>query len=161
MAYWLIKSEPVTYGIDHMARDKKTWWNGVRNYQARNLMRDQMQVGDGVLFYHSSAEPTGVAGIAEIASGARPDATQFDPADDHYDAASRREDPRWFGVEVRATERLPRFVTLEELRADAALRGMAVLQRGNRLSITPVRESEWRRVREMAGLAKPARRSRA
>jgi predicted RNA-binding protein with PUA-like domain len=152
--YWLVKSEPEVFSFDDLwnAKGRTTLWDGVRNYRARNFLRDEMAIGDGVLVYHSSADPTGIAGIAEIASAAVPDPTQFDPRDDHFDPESLRDAPRWFGVEVRATERLPRFVTLAELRAEPKLAAMAVLQRGNRLSITPVREDEWVRVRALAGL---------
>jgi predicted RNA-binding protein with PUA-like domain len=153
--YWLVKSEPEVFSFDDLwsAKGRTTLWDGVRNYRARNFLRDEMAVGEGVFFYHSSADPTGIAGVAEVASAAVPDPTQFDPKDDHFDPESPRDAPRWFAVEVRATEKLPRFVTLEELRAEPSLGSMAVLQRGNRLSITPVREAEWRRVRALAGLA--------
>jgi len=151
---WLMKSEPEAFSFDDLwaARGRTTFWDGVRNFRARNFLRDEMRVGDGVLFYHSSAEPPGVAGIAEVASAAAPDPTQFDAAHPHHDPESPRDAPRWFGVEVRAVERLPRFVPLAALRAETALAQMQVLQRGNRLSITPVTEKEWSAVRRLAGL---------
>jgi predicted RNA-binding protein with PUA-like domain len=142
MAYWLIKSEPSTYGIDHMARDKKTWWNGVRNYQARNFMRDDMKVGDRACFYHSNCDEPGIVGIGVVSSPARPHATQFDRRSHYYDAASKRENPRWLNVEFKFVKRTP-LVTLDELRKHKALANMRVLQRGNRLSITPVEPKEW------------------
>ena len=147
MRYWLIKSEPSTYGIEHMARDKKTSWSGVRNYQARNFMRDQMQVGDGVLFYHSSCEEPGIAGIAEVASPAYPDKSQFDKKSDYYDPASKKDAPRWVNVDVRALKKT-RLVPLSELRTHKPLAKMRLLQPGNRLSITPVSEAEWRYIHD-------------
>lgn len=153
--YWLMKSEPQVFSFDDLwkAKNRTTSWDGVRNYQARNFMRQQMEVGDGVLFYHSNCDPPGVAGIAEVASPAYPDPTQFDPADPHFDRSSTRARPRWFLVDVRAAERLERFVPLHELREEPALVDMLVLRPGNRLSITPVSEKEWRAVRELAGLS--------
>ena len=143
--YWLMKSEPDECSIDDLlaAKNKTVPWTGVRNYQARNFMRDQMQVGDGVLFYHSSCEVPGIAGIAEVASSAYPDATQFDRKSKYYDPAARREEPRWMHVDVRGVEKT-RVITLPELREHAALADMVVLRRGNRLSITPVTPAEWR-----------------
>ncbi len=153
--YWLMKSEPQVFSFDDLwkAKNRTTSWDGVRNYQARNFMRQQMEVGDGVLFYHSNCDPPGVAGIAEVTSPACPDPTQFDPADPHFDRSSTRARPRWFLVDVRAVERLERFVPLHELREEPALVDMLVLRPGNRLSITPVSEKEWRAVRELAGLS--------
>ena len=147
---WLLKSDPGDLSFDALWRAPKrtTGWNGVRNYQARNFLR-AMHVGDGVLYYHSGDEP-GVAGIAEVASAAYPDATQFDPEDDGYDAASTRAEPRWFQVDVRAVEKLPRFLPLAELRADRALAGMELLRRGSRLSVQPVLPVHWERVRALA-----------
>ena len=144
MNYWLMKSEPDECSIDDaLAAPKKTVpWTGVRNYQARNFMRDSMKIGDGVLFYHSSCPMPGVAGIAEVASGAYPDATQFDRKSKYYDAASKKDNPRWLHVDVRA-RRKTRLIPLAELREEEALQGMVILRRGNRLSITPVTEAEW------------------
>jgi predicted RNA-binding protein with PUA-like domain len=139
-----MKSEPDEVSIDDaLAMPNHTVaWTGVRNYQARNFMRDAMQVGDGVLFYHSSCAVPGVAGLAKVASTAYPDETQFDPASHYYDAKSTRENPRWVHVDVRATEKT-RLVPLSELRAHADLSNMLLLQRGSRLSITPVTKTEW------------------
>lgn len=151
--YWLFKSEPSAFSYDDLARSPKstTAWEGVRNYQARNLLRDEVGVGDRVLFYHSSAEPTGVAGIAEVVRAAYPDPTQFDPKDDHFDAKAKREDPPWLAVDVRALESAPRFVALEELKRDRRLSGMLVVKRGSRLSIQPVTAEEWRTVLALGG----------
>jgi predicted RNA-binding protein with PUA-like domain len=143
--YWLMKSEPDECSIDDVlaARARTTPWSGVRNYQARNFMRDGMRVGDGVLFYHSSCEVPGIAGIAEVASPAYPDESQFDRKSPYYDPASKRDAPRWFNVDVRAL-RKTRLVPLTELREKKGLAKMRLLQPGNRLSITPVSASEWR-----------------
>jgi predicted RNA-binding protein with PUA-like domain len=144
--YWLMKSEPETFSIQHLAKakNKTTFWDGVRNYQARNLLRE-MQVGDGVLFYHSSADPPGVAGLATIARAAAPDPTQFDPKNDHYDPDSPEDAPRWFGVEVKLESIFPRFVPLDELRTVPALSKMVLLQR-SRLSVQPVTPEEWKAI---------------
>ncbi|HEX7054636.1 MAG TPA: EVE domain-containing protein [Burkholderiales bacterium] len=149
MSYWLMKSEPDECSIDDVlaAPGRKTAWSGVRNYQARNFMRDRMRVGDGVLFYHSSCPEPGIAGIAEVASPPYPDATQFDPKSDYYDAKSSRDDPRWVNVDVRAL-RKTRLVPLAELRRHKALAKMVLLRPGNRLSITPVTAAEWRYITE-------------
>jgi predicted RNA-binding protein with PUA-like domain len=147
MAYWLMKSEPSEESIDDLARAPKQTlpWTGVRNYQARNFMRDDFRVGDGVLFYHSSCPQPGVAGLAEVVSAARPDATQFDPNSPYFDAASTRAAPRWVGVDVKLV-RKTRLLPLAEIRATPALASMRILQRGNRLSITPVTPAEWQAV---------------
>lgn len=153
MAYWLMKTEPDVCSFDDIWKSAKrtTGWDGVRNYQARNFMRDEMRLGDEVFVYHSNAEPPGIAGIAEVASAAYPDPTQFDASHDHYDAGSRRDDPRWVQVDIKAVRKLPRFVSLDELRANPRLKAMRLLQRGNRLSITPVTPAEWRAILAMAG----------
>jgi len=145
MAYWLMKSEPDEVSIDDLVRDKRVPWFGVRNYQARNFMRDEMRVGDGVLFYHSSCPEPGVAGLAEVCSAAYPDATQFDPKSKYFDPKSTRESPRWMNVDVKAV-RKTRLLPLAEMRETKALAGMRLLQRGNRLSITPVTATEWHAV---------------
>jgi predicted RNA-binding protein with PUA-like domain len=144
MKYWLMKTEPDECSIDDVlaAPGRITPWSGVRNYQARNFMRDEMSVGDGVLFYHSSCEEPGIAGIAEVASRPYPDRAQFDRRSPYYDPKSTRQSPRWISVDVRAL-RKTRLVPLAELRRHKALAGMRLLQPGNRLSITPVTESEW------------------
>jgi predicted RNA-binding protein with PUA-like domain len=140
--YWLFKSEPSTYGIADLAKDKVTAWTGVRNYQARNFMRDAMQKGDRGFFYHSSCDEPGIAGIVEISRAACPDKTQFDRKSPHYDPGATKENPRWFNVDLRFVKKT-RVVSLDELRSHKALRNMQVLQRGNRLSITPVTQAEW------------------
>jgi predicted RNA-binding protein with PUA-like domain len=147
MPYWLMKSEPAECSIDDLARapGHTVPWVGVRNYQARNFMRDAMRVGDGVLFYHSSCAEPGVAGLAEVASGAYPDATQFDPASPYHDPKASLEAPRWLHVDVRLL-RKTRLLPLREMRAQPALATMVLLKPGNRLSITPVTPAEWRAV---------------
>lgn len=152
MRHWLMKSEPDVFSIDDLARVGVEPWSGVRNYQARNFLRDGMRVGDGVIFYHSSCEPAGVAGFAEVASAPYADPTQFDPASEYHDPASDRAEPRWILVDVRATERAPRFVELAALRAAPELAAMALLKRGSRLSVQPVTPAEWLAVRRLAGL---------
>jgi predicted RNA-binding protein with PUA-like domain len=145
MKYWLMKSEPDECSIDDVlaAPGRLTPWSGVRNYQARNFMLKDMQVGDGVLFYHSSCPEPGIAGLAEVASKPYPDETQFDPKSDYYDPASSRENPRWFNVEVRALKKIP-LIPLATLREQKQLRNMVTLRPGNRLSVTPVTEAEWK-----------------
>jgi predicted RNA-binding protein with PUA-like domain len=142
MAYWLIKSEPTTYGIEHMARDKTTAWNGVRNFQARNFMRNDMKVGDRAFFYHSNCDEPGIVGIVEVSAPAHPDETQFDKKSHYYDPASTKEKPRWYNVDFRFVKKTP-LVSLAELRKHKKLAEMRVLQPGNRLSITPVAPEEW------------------
>jgi len=155
MRYWLMKSEPDEFSIDDLVAAPKqtTNWFGVRNYQARNFMRDDMQVGDPVLFYHSSCPEPGIYGIAEVARLAYPDPTQFDPKSDYYDPKSTRDNPRWLHVDVKLV-RKTRPILLDELRAHKPLADMVILRRGNRLSITPVQPAEWKYI--MALAAKPA-----
>src|SRR5512137_1598014 len=143
--HWLMKSEPDECSIDDaLAAPRRTVpWTGVRNYQARNFLRDQMKPGDGVLFYHSSCAEPGIAGIAEVASAPYPDPTQFDPKSEYFDATARKDEPRWMLVDIRALKKT-RLVPIGELREHKALADMAVLRRGNRLSITPVTAAEWR-----------------
>ena len=147
MAYWLMKSEPSECSIDDLAAAPKQTvpWFGVRNYQARNFMRDQMRVGDGVLFYHSSCPEPGVAGLAEVASTAYPDDTQFDPRSPYFDAKSSRENPRWLLVDV-TLRRKTALLHLKQMRELPQLASMLLLRPGNRLSITPVTPAEWRAV---------------
>ena len=147
MRHWLMKSEPSECSIDDLAAAPKRTvpWIGVRNYQARNFMRDEMRVGDGVLFYHSSCPEPGIAGLAEVASTAYPDASQFDPKSPYFDAKSKPDAPRWQHVDVKLV-RKTRLLSLAEMRAAPSLAGMRVLERGNRLSITPVSADEWRAV---------------
>jgi predicted RNA-binding protein with PUA-like domain len=145
MKFWLMKTEPDECSIDDVlaAPGRSTPWSGVRNYQARNFMRDAMKVGDGVLFYHSSCPEPGIAGLAEVASEAYPDKTQFDRKSDYYDPASKKEAPRWVNVDVRALKKT-RLISLPEIRKQKALARMVILRPGNRLSITPVTEAEWK-----------------
>ena len=150
MKHWLFKSEPGTYGIDHLAKDKRTAWTGIRNYQARNFMRDEMRSGDRAFFYHSSCEEPGIVGIVEVRGGAYPDETQFDRKSRQYDAAATRDQPRWFNVDVKFVKKT-RPVGLAELRARPELKNMQVLKRGNRLSITPVTSGEWECVMRLLG----------
>jgi predicted RNA-binding protein with PUA-like domain len=161
--YWLFKTEPSVFGYDDLlaAPERTTGWDGVRNYQVRNFMRDEMRVGDRVLFYHSSAEPAGVAGTAEVVREAYPDPTAFDPADPHFDPKSRRDAPAWLTVDVRAVERFPTFVTLDALRAAPGLEEMQVLRRGNRLSVTPVTAAEWQVVCALGGVGAATAAARA
>lgn len=144
MRYWLMKSEPDEVSFDDVlsAPGQTVAWFGVRNYQARNFMRDAMSVGDGVLFYHSSCALPGVAGIAEIASGPYPDATQFDPASHYHDPKATQETPRWISVDVRAVAQ-GRYLPLSEMRTVAALEDMVLLKKGSRLSVSPVTQAEW------------------
>ena len=143
MNYWLMKSEPDEFSIDDLKKKKVEPWSGVRNYQARNYMRDGMRKGDGVLFYHSSCEVPGVAGIAEVASSAYPDPTQFDPDSDYFDALSKHDAPRWSLVDVRFKRKLKRTITLAELKGRKELKDMVLLRPGNRLSVSPVTTQEW------------------
>ncbi len=144
MRYWLMKSEPDDCSIDDLAElpNQTVAWYGVRNYQARNFMRDQMKVGDGVLFYHSNCKEPGIAGIARVASAAYPDATQFEKKSRFFDAKSTRESPRWMNVDVQLVNKIA-LIPLAELRSHPELERMRILQRGNRLSITPLDPAEW------------------
>ena len=145
-----MKSEPDECSIDDVlaAPGQKTTWSGVRNYQARNFMRDRMNIGDGVLFYHSSCPEPGIAGLAEVASVAYPDVSQFDRKSPYYDKDSKKEAPRWFNVEVRALKKT-RLIPLEEMRGQKPLAKMVTLRPGNRLSITPVTEAEWKHIQKL------------
>ena len=148
--YWLMKSEPDVYSIDDLARDGTTSWSGVRNYQARNFMRDDMKIGDLVLFYHSNAEPPGVAGIAKVVRTAHPDLTALDPRSPYHDLKATPENPIWQMVDVGFVAAFKRIVSLDELRADPALAGMLVIKRGMRLSVQPVDLAHFKRVESMA-----------
>ncbi|OHC82967.1 MAG: EVE domain-containing protein [Sideroxydans sp. RIFOXYB12_FULL_59_6] len=145
MRYWLMKSEPADVSIDDLAQlpNQTVAWYGVRNYQARNFMRDQMHIGDGVLFYHSNCKEPGIAGIAEVCSPAYPDATQFDQNSKYFDAKATPEQPRWRNVDVKLVKKIA-LIPLDELRQHPALEHMRTLQRGNRLSITPLDPAEWK-----------------
>jgi predicted RNA-binding protein with PUA-like domain len=145
--YWLIKSEPGTYSIDDLERDGATCWEGVRNYQARNMMRDEMRVGDLALFHHSSAKPAGVAGVARVCRESYPDDTAFDPESRYHDPKSSPDDPRWMMVDVEFVEKFPRVVSLEEMRGTKGLEEMPVLKRGMRLSVMPVTKAQFEIVR--------------
>jgi predicted RNA-binding protein with PUA-like domain len=143
--YWLVKSEPDAFSFDDLlaSPDRTTCWDGVRNYQARNSMRDDMTRGDLVLFYHSSTEPAAIVGVAEVVREAYPDHTAFDPKDPHFDPKSRRDAPTWMMVDLRAVEKLAKPLTLAELRGTPGLEKMALLQKGSRLSVQPVTGGEW------------------
>ena len=147
MNHWLFKSEPDTFGIDSLAKAPKqtSAWDGVRNYQARNMLRDSIKKGDLAFFYHSSCEVPGIAGIVSISRGGYPDVTAFDPKHHHYDAESQQDAPRWFVVDVKLVRKLRRVITLDELRAhaDKKLKDFVLLRRGNRLSVMPVTDKDW------------------
>ncbi len=151
MRHWLIKSEPDVFSIDDLRRVKREPWNGVRNYQARNYMRDDMKPGDLALFYHSNATPPGVAGIAKVASSPYPDATQFDPQSEYFDPKATPENPRWMLVDFEFAAKFPTPVPLQRMKEDPALEGMLVLQKGTRLSITPVEAKHFKRVCKLGG----------
>ncbi|MGX5731026.1 EVE domain-containing protein [Pseudoxanthomonas beigongshangi] len=149
--YWLMKSEPDAFSIDDLEKVGVEPWNGVRNYQARNFMRDGMQVGDGVLFYHSNCPVPGIVGIAKVASAAYPDPTQFDRKSDYYDPKSKPEEPRWVLVDVAFERKLKRTIPLDEIKqqADALGEGFALIARGNRLSVLPVTAAQWKHLLSM------------
>lgn len=148
---WLMKSEPDVYGIADLERDGRTGWDSVRNFMARNFMKDEMRVGDLVLYYHSNAEPSGVAGLARVAGPPRPDPTQFDPKSEYFDPTSPKDLPRWVLVDVDFVERFDRVISLDALKADAALDGILVTRKGMRLSVQPVERPHFVRVLELAG----------
>jgi predicted RNA-binding protein with PUA-like domain len=150
MRYWLMKSEPDAFSIDDLKRVRREPWSGVRNYQARNYMRDDMQVGDGILFYHSNCEVPGVTGIARVASRPYPDPTQFEPEGDYWDPKATSEAPRWFLVDVAFKRKLRRTITLTELKDHPALGDdFALTRRGNRLSVLPVTAAQWQTILDM------------
>lgn len=152
MKHWLLKTEPGTFGIDDLARSPRqtTFWDGIRNYQARNFIRDDMQPGDLAFLYHSNCPETGIAGIVEIVSDAYPDHTALDPDDPHYDPKESADAPRWFMVDVKLKRKLDRVITLRELKAHAgkSLADFQLLQRGNRLSVLPVSKKQWQTILE-------------
>ena len=154
MKYWLMKSEPDVFSIDDLATspEQTTYWEGVRNFQARNFMKEEMSVGDGVLFYYSSCAEPGVVGIAEVASEPYPDHTQFDAKSEYYDASANPDKPKWYMVDIKPVQKLPKYVSLKQMREAPELEGMVTLRRGNRLSITPVTPDEWKAIRKMGGL---------
>ena len=150
--YWLMKSEPDVYSLDTLKKEKTTWWGGVRNYQARNYMMKDMQVGDEVLFYHSSTDPSGVAGLAVVTAAAAPDATQFDSKSEYHDPKASKEKPIWFCAQVGKPVAFKNYVSLADLRANPKLKDMMVLQKGSRLSIQPVSKEHFLIVKKMGGL---------
>ena len=147
--YWLMKSEPDVYSIDDLQEDGRTHWDGVRNYQARNIMRDDMKKGDRVLYYHSNASPPGVVGVAEVVKEGYPDHTAQDPDSNYYDEKATEEDPRWFMVDIAFVRKLPRMVPLHEIKDEKALEDMVLVNR-SRLSVQPVEEDEFEHVLAMA-----------
>jgi predicted RNA-binding protein with PUA-like domain len=145
MQYWLMKSEPSCFSLDDLINSprKTTHWDGVRNFQARNFMRDQMKIGDGILFYHSNCVPPAIVGTAEVVSEAYPDFTAFDPESEHPDPTSSPEHPKWFMVDIQFREKFKHAISLEALRQYAELASMILLRKGNRLSVLPVSADEW------------------
>ena len=152
LRHWLLKTEPTSFSFDDLwkAPGRTTGWDGVRNFQARNTMRDDMQPGDLVFIYHSSTDPTGIAGIAQVVRGGYPDLTAFDPKDSHFDPKSKKDSPSWYMVDVKALTKWPRIFTLEKLRTVPGLEKMVLLQKGSRLSVQPVREEEWNVITRLA-----------
>ena len=146
MNYWLMKSEPDAFSIDDLKRKKQEAWDGVRNYQARNFMRDGMRPGDKVFFYHSNCAVPGIVGIAKVATEAYPDPSQFDPKSKYFDPGSSRDKPRWMLVDVKFVRKLKRTISLKELQADPALDGMVLLRKGSRLSVQPVEAAHWEHI---------------
>lgn len=151
-SYWLFKTEPSSFSFADLmnAPSRTTSWDGVRNFQARNMLRDQIAPGDMVLVYHSSTDPIGVAGIAEVVRGGYPDKTAFDPKDSHFDPKSKADAPTWYVVDIRGLKAFPRVITLDELRKVKGLEKMVLLQRGSRLSVQPVRPEEWEIITSLA-----------
>ena len=154
--YWLVKTEPDVYSIDDLKRDRVTGWDGVRNYQARNFMRDDMKRGDQVLIYHSNATPPGVVGVGEIAKESYPDPTAFDPNDPHFDPKSDPAKPRWMQVDIRFRKKFKRLIPLQELRDVPALSKMPLLQRGQRLSVQPVDKKDFERIVKLSDKKPPS-----
>lgn len=148
MQYWLMKSEPDAFGIEDLANlpKKISPWDGVRNYQARNMLRDDMKVGDLAFFYHSNCQPPGIVGIVKVVKSGYPDHTAFDPESKYFDPKSQPDNPRWFMVDVQLVEKFAHMITLDELRANPLLKDMVLLRKGNRLSITPVTQTQWRAI---------------
>lgn len=151
MRHWLLKTEPGSYSIDDLRREKTTAWSGVRNYQARNFMKD-MRPGDAVLFYHSSAEPAGIAGLAQVAAAAHPDETQFEKKGKYFDPKATKAKPIWFCVDAGFVKKFPRLIPLEELRKIKSLKDMILLRRGSRLSVQPVTEKDYETILKIAAL---------
>ncbi|MCA8986159.1 MAG: EVE domain-containing protein [Planctomycetaceae bacterium] len=152
--FWLFKSEADCYSINHLAGERKqtTFWDGVRNYQARNMLRDEVQPGDGVFFYHSNSDPLAIVGTAQVVKAGYPDHTAFDPQEKHFDPKSSTENPTWYMVDIQLVSQFPEPITREMLREDQVTSGMMVLARGSRLSIQPVTPEEWKAVHKIAGV---------
>ncbi|MEJ2194076.1 MAG: EVE domain-containing protein [Ignavibacteriaceae bacterium] len=150
--YWLFKSEPGDFSIDDLSKSpgKTTYWDGIRNFQARNFIRDEMKNGDGVLFYHSNSDPLAIVGTCEIVKEAYPDYTQFEPKNKHFDPGSVKKDPRWFMVDIKLKEKFKNPVTLKELKENPKLKDFRLIQRGNRLSVFPVDKNEWDEINKMS-----------
>jgi len=151
MKYWLMKSEPEVFSIDDLinAKNQTTFWDGVRNYQARNYIRDEMKVGDKVIFYHSNSEPPSAVGVCEIVKEAYPDFTAFDPENPHYDPKSKKDSPTWFMVDIKFVKKFSHFVSINEMRENKKLQNMKLLQRGNRLSVMPLSKDEFNEIIKM------------
>ena len=152
--FWLIKSEPSDFSIDDLVKSKNqtTYWDGVRNYQARNFIRDEMKIGAKVLFYHSNTEPNAIVGDCEVVKEAYPDHTQFDPKHNHYDPKADKKNPTWFMVDIKLVKKFKRLVTLEEIKANPKLAKMRLVQRGNRLSVMPVTLDEFAEILKMSNI---------
>ena len=150
MKYWIMKSEPDAYGIDDLKRDKVEHWDGIRNYQVRNMMRDLMQKGDMAFFYHSNCKPPGIAGTMEIVKTAYPDFTAFDPDSKYFDPKSNPDSPRWLMVDVKFKKKFKQFISLDDLKAASSLKNMLILRKGNRLSITEISKKEWDAINKLA-----------
>lgn len=151
--YWLVKSEPGVFSVDDLAKSKNktTYWDGVRNYQARNFMRDEMKKGDGVLFYHSNTEPNAIVGVCEVVKEGYPDHTQFDPDNKHFFPSADPENPAWFMVDIKLVKKLKNPVTLQDAKSNPKLKDMRLVQKGNRLSVMPVTKSEFDEILKMGG----------
>lgn len=150
--YWLMKSEPDVFSIDDLKKKKKSLWDGVRNYQARNFMMQDMQIGDEILFYHSNAEPPGVAGLAKVSAEAVPDPTQFDPQSEYFDAKASPDKPRWYCVEVAFEKAFSQLIPLEQIKSDPKLKNMLVIRPGQRLSVQPVDKADFDHILKLAKL---------
>jgi len=146
MAYWLMKSEPDVYSIDNLAKDGREMWDSIRNYQARNMMRDDMRIGDEIFFYHSNCKQPGIVGIMQVASEPYPDPVQFDRKSRYFDEKSSKDNPRWILVDVEFVRKLSRNITLTEIKAEKSLEDMILTRRGNRLSIMPVEKKHWNKI---------------
>ena len=152
--FWLIKSEPSEFSIEDLEKSKNqtTYWDGVRNYQARNFIRDEMKMGDKVLFYHSNAEPNAIVGICEVVREAYPDHTQFDPKHNHYDPKADKKNPPWFMIDIKFEKKFKKQVTLEDIKSNSKLSKMRLVERGNRLSVMPVTKEEIEEILKMSNL---------